>query len=197
MYKNLVLSTIVIGAVVGIWLLKKSAEFDPWIYDSDKDDYINQSEVLKAINDWKQGKLTREQVDTIVIMWKNNIKRGEMIPIPTPEPEPEPEPQYDKFYISSMKASVVGDDPTIRNCLFEATIINNGNKIGTHNITYNGSYSGDPNHRQGTISITLNPGESYIWKQSQFINPSMISWYKFTLQGDWIGDNYSSGVAQV
>lgn len=83
------------------------------------------------------------------------------------------------------------------NCEFSVAITNSGNALGTYTILATGGYAAEPVHRQWTQRITLNPGETYVWKASQWVDFRRISYYKFTLLGDWQGNNYSEGVARL
>ena len=83
------------------------------------------------------------------------------------------------------------------NCVFSVQITNKGDAPGTSKITATGGYSAEPIHRQWAEKVTLNPGEAYTWKASQWVDFRRTSWYKFTLVGDWVGDNYSEGIARL
>jgi hypothetical protein len=83
------------------------------------------------------------------------------------------------------------------NCEFSVLITNLGNAPATHTIEVTGSWDQEPAHRQWTEKNALNPGESYVWKASQWIDFRRASFYRFTLAGDWEADNYSEGVARL
>jgi hypothetical protein len=81
-------------------------------------------------------------------------------------------------------------------CTFSLPIINAGGAPGKHVIAVRGVYDGQL-HRDYTQEISLNPGETYIWKLEQWVDFRRLSYYRVTLTGDWEANNYAEGVAQL
>lgn len=83
-------------------------------------------------------------------------------------------------------------------CEFSVTITNKGNAPGTHTIEWwdNCGVVG------GSRTITLQPGESYSWGYSGWVDFRRlpgdygVSQYTMWLSGDWEANNISSGTAK-
>lgn len=107
-----------------------------------------------------------------------------------------------KFYMSAMTVEVTDGfifDMYWR-CKFSATVTNRGTDLGTYTLTGKDNLAeewGGP-RTWGPQSITLAPGQSYIWSvwyDIDFRNvPSPYSWELF---GDWETNNHSRGDAVV
>ena len=66
------IATGVVGAtVVAREVIQKIADrvFDPWVYDLNEDGYIDESEVMKATQDYLAGIITKRQLDRVVHLW--------------------------------------------------------------------------------------------------------------------------------
>ena len=77
---------LVIAAIIGLGLWswqegKAIAGFDPWNYDLDGDRRISQQEVLKAVSDYYDDKITKEQVDQVRMLYETQIEKSTAKPI--------------------------------------------------------------------------------------------------------------------
>jgi len=173
----------IIAAALAIFISKRvSAEqqFDPWQYDTDSDGIISMSEYLAALHDFTLEKITQEQLDAVKLLWEG-------------EPEPEPEPV---FYMPPTMDVVISGDGEIAglywNCAFSVLITNNGEVAGTQLLAWT-----DFAENNRSYSITLEPGETYLWTLSQWVNFRTVTSVTMYLQGNWAENNESTGVAQL
>ena len=106
-----------------------------------------------------------------------------------------------KFYMPSRMEVIVTDGSILDmywNCEFSCQITNKGTGIGTHTIIWYDNVG----VRYETAVITLNPGQSYLWKISQWVRFDLLPRdygvyaYIITLEGDWEGNNISIGEAR-
>lgn len=77
-------------------------------------------------------------------------------------------------------------------CEFSVLITNQGDAPGTHTI----NWWDNAGVISGSRKITLQPGESYTWHLSQWVDFRRISTYIMNLSGDWEQDNFSQGIAR-
>lgn len=76
------------------------------------------------------------------------------------------------------------------NCEAELLIRNTSQIKGIHTVRFWDS--------EGVIdytkSLTLAPGEEYVWTRSQWVDFNQIPKFTMYAQGDWVSNNYSEGV---
>ncbi|MDD4985543.1 MAG: hypothetical protein PHQ43_07095 [Dehalococcoidales bacterium] len=97
-----------------------------------------------------------------------------------------------------INVEVTGDGQILDmywDCRFSVPVTNQGQAPGTHTLAIVGLVDGQP-HRQWNQVIPLNPGETYLWSASQWIDFRRVSVYKFMVTGDWAGSNYAEGTAR-
>ena len=109
------------------------------------------------------------------------------------EPEPEPEPEA-QFYMPPKftRAEITSRwemPPYYYVMNFECPITNKGDAVETQTIVVGNNHPDELT--PWSFSLTLNPGETYLWKHFQ----NAIWPMTFYLQGDWEVNNYSEGVS--
>lgn len=118
----------------------------------------------------------------IVLIEGNNELNVEMVPI---APPPQARFHMPSTMEVSCKLSSYGNG-MYRIQTYSCLITNRGDAPGTHTINW---WSDHPDAPTGSRTITLNPGETYNWTHTQWAT-MLLTYY---LEGDWEGDNVSSG----
>jgi len=54
--------------------VKAISNFDPWVYDTDGDCYINVAEAMEAVHDWQMGLITMSNANEVVNLWLMSTK---------------------------------------------------------------------------------------------------------------------------
>lgn len=100
-------------------------------------------------------------------------------------------PAVPQFYMpAGMRKAMYPTIEPYTVCEVWCDINNKGDAPGTRNVHIWDSVG----NVDFTMEVTLQPGETYTWHRTQWIDFSRISRYWVKAQGDWIGNNYSEAI---